>query len=143
REENKKLLDAIGKMGVTYMNDRAGTDYASLTSDPDYDAKDENLSQQKLYATAVNAGYRDSNGIPDIRKAYKEATSEKRIARLVKEAGENERKIVADEQRQQAILPRPSGPRTAAAAPVEFKDIDGALAAAMEDKAIWNQAGEA
>src|SRR5262249_7837158 len=35
REENKKLLDAIGKMGVTYMNDRAGQDYSSLTADPD------------------------------------------------------------------------------------------------------------
>jgi hypothetical protein len=145
REENKKLLDAIGKMGTTYMNDRAGQDYSALTSDPDFDAKDESLSQQKLYESAVRSGYRDPSGIPDIRKAYREATSEKRMARLIKDAREDERKKMTQERRQEAILPRPSGPRTVGEQPpVAFKDLNGALEAAMQDTAIWNQAtGEA
>lgn len=143
REDNKKLLDAIGKMGVTYMNDRAGQDYATLASDPDFDAKDESLSQQKLYEAAVRNGHRDAAGIPDIRKAYREATSDKRVARLVKEAREDERKKVGEETRHQAMLPRPSGPRPAGAEAPQYKNLDGALTAALEDKAIWNAAGEA
>lgn len=141
REENKKLLDAIGKMGMTYMNDRASGDYTALASDPDFDAKDESLSQGKLYESAVRSGYRDANGIPDIRKAYREATLEKRVARLVKEGREDERKKVADERRVNALLPKPSGPRTYGEEPPQFKDLDGALAAARDDKGIWSITG--
>lgn len=137
REENKKLLDAIGKMGVTYMNDRARTDYASLASDPDYKADDASLSMDKLYESAVRNKYTDAAGIPDVKKAFRDATSEKRTARLVKEAEERGRKSAEDDRRMNANLPRPSGIRPAGLQVPEYKDMEGAINAALQDKTIW------
>lgn len=137
REENKKLIASQEKMGLAYMGDRARQDYASLAKEPDFDLKDSSLDINNLWKTALDNGYKDHAGIPDIKKAFKTLTEEKRTARLIKEAEERGRAAAADEARMSAMMPRPSNGRPVGEQAPAYKDIDGALNAALNDKNIW------
>lgn len=140
KAQNQQLLDGIGKMGLTYMGDRTRSDYGTLASDPDFDPKDGALAYEKLYEHAVKNKFTDPAGIPDVKKAYKDVTQDKRVARLVKEAEDRGEKRAAENARMNVVLPKPSGARPAGLPVPDFKDLDGALAAASQDKSIWAEA---
>jgi hypothetical protein len=125
------------QIGITYLNERANADFRSLESDPDF--KDSGVTVNQLYQDAVKSGLKDANGIPDVRAAYRQATATKREARLIAEAEKRGAEKFQEDQKMQNLLPKPGfGPRTAGGpeAP-NYKDINGALSAAMKDPGIW------
>lgn len=141
--EMKAISEKLGlleknqsQIGLTYLNERANADFKSLESDPDF--KDSGLTVNQLYQDAVKNGLKDQNGIPDVRRAYKMATEDKRVARLVKEAEERGAQKFQEEQKMNNLLPKPGfGPRTTGVETPSYKDINGALSAAMKDPGIW------
>lgn len=125
------------QIGITYLNERANADFRSLESDPDF--KESGVTVNQLYQDAVKSGLKDANGIPDVRAAYRQATAPKREARLIAEAEKRGAEKFAEDQKMQNLLPKPGfGPRTTGepGAPV-YKDINGALSAALKDPGIW------
>lgn len=124
------------QIGVTYLNERANADFKSLESHPDF--KDSGLDVNTLYQKAVKEGFKDANGIPDVRHAFHIATEDKRIARLTKEAGDAAVTKFQEDQKMQNLLPKPGfGPRPTGAEVPAYKDINGALSAALKDPGIW------
>lgn len=124
------------QIGVTYLNERANSDFRSLESDPEF--KESGVTVNQLYQDAVKNGYKDANGIPDVRKAYREATSEKRTARLIAEAEKRGAEKFAADQKMNNLLPKPGfGPRSTSVEPPAYKDINGALSAALKDPGVW------
>jgi hypothetical protein len=124
------------QIGVTYLNERANADFRSLENDPDF--KDSGVTVNSLYQDAVKRGLKDANGIPDVRAAYRQATEDKRVARLVKEAEERGAQKFQEDQKMQNLLPKPGfGPRPTGAEIPAYKDINGALSAALKDPGIW------
>lgn len=135
-----KLNKAIAEMGVAYMNDRAQNEYESLADRNEY-APD--LTLDSLYKYAVENNHVHKNRLPNLKKAYEELTAPKRQERAVKEAEERGMQKALDEQRKQAMMPRPGGvgqngfERTKNSP----KSLDEAIAAAAGDVSIWTGQG--
>lgn len=117
RGELKSTKDELGKVtknlseaGRTYMNDLARNQFESLRSDPDFS---DEVKLDSLYDYAIKNGIKRSDGIPDLKKAFRDVTSERRTERLVKEASEKAVEAYKAEERKKAFMPPPgahSGP---------------------------------
>lgn len=133
-----KLERAVQEMGLTYLNDRGYSQFEPLKADKDFPA---DLTYDELYQYAVDRGFKEKNGIPNLKRAYEDKVSEKRQARLIKEAEERGAKKAEEKRQQELLLPRPSSAgipgiaeRAAKGAP---KNLNEAIAAASQDVEVW------
>lgn len=140
----KKLVDSIGKMGLTYVNDRGRSQFNEIVARKDpYTPKD--LSYDALYKFAIDNRKLDASGMPDLHKAYDDMTSQARFDHAVKEAEKRGAESKEREIRESAMLPSPgAGGRqpVAGAEVVNVKNIDDAFKQAAGDKSLWRTIAE-
>lgn len=140
-----ELLNTQKQMAERYINDRLTDIYERVV--PDEKQADQPL--EKVIRHAIQSGMLTSTQVPDIKRAYKDLTA-------ADTAKDNEAAIRADERKkaqeefngkQIAVLPGGAGNSRLGLEPHAqpkagaYKSLDEALAAAANDKDIWNMSG--
>lgn len=136
-KELKSLKQSIAEMGVTYLNDRARGEFAEISKDPDFS---DDLTLEGLYKHAVDRGWKEKNGVPNLKRAYEDVIGPKRVERQIKEAKETAIREYEERKKAEALLPRPagSGLRTGLPEGVKApKNLNDAINLAAQDASIW------
>ena len=139
KQQNEKLetlVKSIGQMGVTYMGDKAASDFKAIMQRDD-PVRPANLTLDTLYKLAVEGRHLDRNNLPDLNAAYDTLTRDARHKHELEQARADERTKIERERQEAAMLPMPSigGNRPPAEAqPVNLND---AINKASQDRELW------